>query len=224
MCGLDLAHELLTCVCNRQPENSTWVSPKGHWLNLSETCLENLSQKLPFQTSVLLPGLMPVSSVAHGKNVRVFSHQSLLKPESPRTKSCPLLLLKSALCCPSLFITTSNAFLRLSPGLFPHLGLLLTWTLTWGLAHLDAHLEPCSPGCSPGPLLTWGLAHLDSHLEPCSPGPLLTWMLTWALAHLGPSSPGCSPGPLLTWALAHLGYSLLQGLLSFSVFSTTQTN
>ena len=175
MCGLDLAHELLTCVCNRRPENSTWVSPKGHWLNLSETCLENLSQKLPFQTSVLLPGLMPVSSVAHGKNVRVFSHQSLLKPESPRTKSCPLLLLKSALCCPSLFITTSNAFLGLSPGLFPHLGLLLTWTLTWGLAHLDAHLEPCSPGCSPGPLLTWALAHLDAHLGPCSSGPLLTW-------------------------------------------------
>ena len=99
---------------------------------------------------------MPVSSVAHAKNVRVFSHQSLLKPEWPRTKSCPLLLLKSALCCPSLFITTSNTFLGLSP---------LSWAAPspgpspGPLAHLDAHLGPCSPGRSPGP----------------SPGPLLTW-------------------------------------------------
>ena len=124
--------------------------------------VRNSSQKLPFQTSVLLPGPTPVSSVAHAKNVRVFSHRSLLKP---RTKSC-WLLLKSALCCPSLFITTSNAFLGLSlcPGLLPH---------------LDPHLGPCSPGPSPGPLLTWALtwalAHLDTHLGPCSPGPLLTW-------------------------------------------------
>ena len=120
---------------------------------------------------------MPVSSVAHAKNVRVFSHQSLLKPEWPRTKSCPLLLLKSALCCPSLFITTSNTFLGLSP-------------LSWAAP---------SPGPSPGPR-----AHLDAHLGPCSPGALLTWTLTWALAHLdahlGPCSPGRSPGPLLTWA------------------------
>ena len=161
--------------------------------------VRNSSQKLPFQTSVLLPGPTPVSSVAHAKNVRVSSHRSLLKP---RTKSCQLLL-KSALCCPSLFITTSNAFLGLSlcPGLLPH---------------LDPHLGPCSPGPSPGPLLTWALTWALAHLGPqrglCSPGPLLTWMLTWALtlalAHLdtrlGPCSPGVShspghsPGPLLT--------------------------
>ena len=144
-----------------------------------------MSQKLPFQTTVLLPGPMPVSSVAHAKNVRVFSHQSLLKPEWPRTKSCPLLLLKSALCCPSLFITTSNAFLGLSP-------------LSWAAP---------SPGPSPGPL-----AHLDAHLGPCSPRlsprPLLTWMLTWALAHLdahlGPHLGPCSPGLLTASRLALL--------------------
>ena len=157
----------------------------------SAQSVRNSSQKLSFQTSVLLPGPTPVSLVAQAKNVRVFSHRSLLKPT---TKSCRLLRLKSALCCPSLFITTSNAFLGLSlcPGLLPHLdphlgpcspgpspGPLLTWTLTWALAHLD----PCSPGHSPGPLLTWGL--------------LLTWTLTWTLAHLGSCSPGLLPASRL---------------------------
>lgn len=49
VCGPDLSHELLTCVCNRRPENSK-VSPKKHRLTLSETHLRNFLSKPVFSS------------------------------------------------------------------------------------------------------------------------------------------------------------------------------
>ena len=186
VCGLALSCELLTWVCNRRPENSTWVSHKQCWLNLSETRLGNFLSKLVFSSQGRPPSpgsLMPRTWVCF--RTSLYRSPSCQGPGPARcsfwTRPCAVHLSSS-----------------------PH------WQLP--------RAKPSVLGCSlPGPLLTWALAHL---------GPLLTW---------APYSPGplaqlgCySPGPLFTSApyspgpLAHLGSSLLQGLLSFSVFATTQ--
>lgn len=192
VCGPDLSHELLTCVCNRHQK-----IPRCLPRSVCSICQKLISETF-FQTSVLLPGPTPCLLGRQAKNESIFTSVSTeandqVLPVAPFLEIRPVSLSSS----PPL-----NAFLGLSlcPGLLPHLdphlgpcspgpsrGPLLTWTLTWALLHLD----PCSPGHSPGPLLTWGL--------------LLTWTLTWTLAHLdahlGPHLSSCSPGPLLTWTL-----------------------
>ena len=90
VCGLALSRELLTCVCNRRPETPPGCLTSG----VGPTCRKRVSgTSFPHWCSPT-----PVSWVAHARNVGVFSHQSLLKPKSPSAKSCPLLLLNSALC------------------------------------------------------------------------------------------------------------------------------